>query len=253
MVNIYLLFGRLPIVCSTGKFWLSRTGKRHRVDGPAFISDGGKREWRQNDILHRDDGPAIEWDNGNQVWYQNGLRHRTDGPAMIIDGDRFWYQYDHLHRVDGPSIEYANPVGEYWYLNGLLHRLDGPAAVRYGIYWWYKDGMLHRDDGPATETVNGDRKWYQNGKLHRLDGPAIEKNDGTGLWYFESYPVPSEFIMKASARIRQRRAKTHKFIMDCLLSKLYDPRSKTGARRLQEGLRGSRLGNAFGSSPSLRP
>ena len=52
--------------------WRNKTGKLHRVDGPAIEWRDGDREWYINDELHRLDGPAIEFYDGTVKWYING-------------------------------------------------------------------------------------------------------------------------------------------------------------------------------------
>lgn len=72
--------------------YLNDKGPLHRLDGPAYVSRNGTKEWYQNDRLHREDGPSIEHKNGHKAWYQNGLPHRLDGPAVIYsDGYQAWY------------------------------------------------------------------------------------------------------------------------------------------------------------------
>lgn len=36
-------------------------GNPHKLDGPAFEDNDGRKEWYQNGKLHRIDGPAIEY------------------------------------------------------------------------------------------------------------------------------------------------------------------------------------------------
>ena len=74
--------------------YINEHGQLHRLDGPAYVSRNGTKEWYQNDLLHRVDGPAIEHKNGHRAWYQNGLPHRLDGPAAIYsDGGHDWFIY----------------------------------------------------------------------------------------------------------------------------------------------------------------
>ena len=70
--------------------WLLN-GRRHRVDGPAFITphdiwwnrESGlfttnwRKEWWLNGKLHRTDGPAIEYFNGDSVWYLDGKKSQS--------------------------------------------------------------------------------------------------------------------------------------------------------------------------------
>jgi hypothetical protein len=58
-----------------------------------FIDKYENKEWRnKSGKLHRVGGPAIEYVNGNKFWFQNGERHRIDGPAIEYHyGDKDWY------------------------------------------------------------------------------------------------------------------------------------------------------------------
>lgn len=49
-----------------------KTGRLHRLDGPAIEWDNGGKEWRQRGVHYRVDGPAIEWINGRKEWCLNG-------------------------------------------------------------------------------------------------------------------------------------------------------------------------------------
>lgn len=55
--------------------WI-REGKRHRINGPAYIEPYGFRVWYKNGKYHRLDGPAIIHNNGFEEWYRNGEYHR---------------------------------------------------------------------------------------------------------------------------------------------------------------------------------
>lgn len=48
-------------------------GKRHRLDGPAYIS-GNYQEWYKNGKLHREDGPAVI-DGKYLTWYVDGVQY----------------------------------------------------------------------------------------------------------------------------------------------------------------------------------
>ena len=85
-------------------------GKRHRVDGPAYIyySQDGKIQYEEyylNDKHHREDGPAFisYYEDGkieHESYYLNGQYHNPYGPAYIY------------YSQDG-KIDY-----ESYYLNG---------------------------------------------------------------------------------------------------------------------------------------
>jgi len=83
------------------------------------IDDYGNKEWRnKSGRLHRLDGPAIEYYYGDKYWYQNGKRHRIGAPAVeCVNGDKIWYQNGQFHRIDGPAIEYTNGI-KFWYYRG---------------------------------------------------------------------------------------------------------------------------------------
>ena len=79
------------IVRNNGSIEYYQTGRRHRLDGPAFECIDFK-EWYINGLLHREDGPAVEWANGYKAWYIKGKRHREDGPAIEwANGYKEWY------------------------------------------------------------------------------------------------------------------------------------------------------------------
>lgn len=54
--------------------WIRGDGELHRLDGPAYISKSGDKEWWVNGKPHRLDGPAIDWINGVQSFYIDGKR-----------------------------------------------------------------------------------------------------------------------------------------------------------------------------------
>ena len=97
--------------------------KRHREDGPAYITKLVK-EWWQNGKLHRAIGPAIEYKDHDREWYFNGLRHRNIGPAVIINGRKEWWQNGIKYRKNGPNVITA--LGE--------------------LIWYYGDKIMDRDE-----------------------------------------------------------------------------------------------------------
>jgi hypothetical protein len=63
-------------VDGTKEWWVE--GKRHRVDGPAYIGCGGNHmEWYIDGKRHRKGKPAVMRDDGARQWWVNGelLRH----------------------------------------------------------------------------------------------------------------------------------------------------------------------------------
>jgi hypothetical protein len=90
-------------------------GKKHRIDGPAFETTDGRKEWWMNGKLHRTDGPAIESQNGDKSWWVDGKLQRTDGPAIeLSNGGKEWWVDGKRHRTDGPAIELSNGGKEWW-------------------------------------------------------------------------------------------------------------------------------------------
>jgi hypothetical protein len=64
---------------------------RHRLDGPAILTDGYK-SWYANDKLHRLDGPAIEGEDAGKAWYVDGViitliysNGKYEGPESLQD------------------------------------------------------------------------------------------------------------------------------------------------------------------------
>lgn len=169
---------------------------------------------------------------GTKQWFRNGKLHRTDGPAHVSGVAREWYLYGELHREDGPAIEMILGNKMMWYWKGKKHRVGAPAIVSpFGEQWYHHD-LLHRIGGPAIESQQL-KKWYQHGKLHRIDGPAIE-NDGLYMWYFEGFEVDQKSLERIEARIKRRERQINTFILDRMLPKIYDPRRKSGQRRMLE-------------------
>jgi hypothetical protein len=92
-----------------GSRWWKLDGRRHRVDGPAFIGADGTTAWWLGDVLHRVDGPAIERPDGTKEWWVDGKQHRTDGPAVEWgNGSREWWVDGRRHREDGPAVEWSD-------------------------------------------------------------------------------------------------------------------------------------------------
>jgi hypothetical protein len=62
------------------------------MESVMYINRRGTQEWKANAIRHRLDGPAVISENGYRAWFVNGKRHRTDGPAVIFkNGYQKWY------------------------------------------------------------------------------------------------------------------------------------------------------------------
>lgn len=87
--------------------------KKHHPTEPAVVFNsptGRRREWWLRDKRHRVDGPAYlsevfdltnnQWVTETEIWCFKGYLHRADGPALIIDDlEEYWYmgaQFPHL-------------------------------------------------------------------------------------------------------------------------------------------------------------
>jgi hypothetical protein len=82
------------------KLWRNKSGKFHRLDGPAIEYTDGTKEWWQNGKRHRLDGPAVITESGYKQWYYRGLLHREDGPAIIFStGNKQWWVNDVHHKT----------------------------------------------------------------------------------------------------------------------------------------------------------
>lgn len=97
---IWAWYGRPWIVRGNSKdiVYLDKNGKRHRIYGPAYIS-------QKYDI---------------EEWWKEGLRHREGGPAYRHKNNMVWFYEGKLHRLDGPAvIEYGGPK-QYW-IDGIMY------------------------------------------------------------------------------------------------------------------------------------
>jgi len=59
------------------EYW--QNGKRHRVDGPAMITENGDEFWFFEGMLHRKDGPAVRYADGRLEYWNHGERILEDG------------------------------------------------------------------------------------------------------------------------------------------------------------------------------
>jgi len=74
--------------------YLNTEGKRHRIYGPAYVSQKYNiEEWWKDGIRHRIGGPAYIHNN-NMVWFVDGVLHRLDGPAVLEGGGpkQYWIE-----------------------------------------------------------------------------------------------------------------------------------------------------------------
>ena len=108
------------------------TRELHNPNGPA-IKTKHRQEYYIHNLRHRVGGPAFVSDDGpiTEAWYTEGRLDRADGPAVEYKGKRYYFRKGHLHREDGPAEESIdNPTGNYkWYKNGLESRVGGPSMV----------------------------------------------------------------------------------------------------------------------------
>jgi hypothetical protein len=70
-------------------------GKKHRIYGPAYISNYYRVE----------------------EWYKEGELHRVGGPARTHKDSKWYYKEGLLHRLDGPAVDQLGHPKEYW-ING---------------------------------------------------------------------------------------------------------------------------------------
>ncbi len=72
----------------------------HCEDGPAIewkapsTHHHGRREYWQNGKRHRVDGPALITEDGDEFWFLNGDAHRKNGPAIVYINDDCEYWVD---------------------------------------------------------------------------------------------------------------------------------------------------------------
>jgi len=110
----------------TTSWWLD--GKRHRVDGPAYMGEDGTLEWWIDGKRHRTDGPACEYADGTKLWYLDGKRHRVNGPAIeYAYGGKHWY-LDGKELTESQWIEAVKPkvascVGKMVEVDGVKYKL----------------------------------------------------------------------------------------------------------------------------------
>ena len=57
--------------------WRTSNRTYHRLDGPAFISYDGSKQWIVEGKTHREDGPAVEWANGINTWWLHNIEYEN--------------------------------------------------------------------------------------------------------------------------------------------------------------------------------
>jgi hypothetical protein len=77
-------------VCESGHQEWHINGKRHRTDGPAFISVYGSQAWYINGRCHRTDGPAVIRVKGTQHWWINGKEITQEVKAWMQKLNVVW-------------------------------------------------------------------------------------------------------------------------------------------------------------------
>lgn len=69
-------------------------GQRHRIFGPAYVSELYDIEaWFFEDKLHRDGNWAYRH-KGNFLWFKHGVPHNLNGPAVVEGGGPLQYWID---------------------------------------------------------------------------------------------------------------------------------------------------------------
>lgn len=68
---------------------------KHRLYGPAYISEYYKVE----------------------EWYKDGKLHRVGAPARTHKDSKWYFENGLLHRLDGPAVDQRGHPKEYW-ING---------------------------------------------------------------------------------------------------------------------------------------
>ena len=185
-------------------FIITKDGKRHREDGPAYISI--LYSYWKNGLLHREDGPAFKFPNGVKQYYINGnlckseedYKEKIDNMKNDNVVDDKIYTCEEFYKLpkdkQNGCVEYDDG-DKCWFKEGKLHRDDGPAIERdNGDKEWCKEGKLHREDGPAIEFADGSKEWYKEGKLHREDGPAIEWADRNKEYWLNGKRLPEDWF-----------------------------------------------------------
>ncbi len=61
----------------------------HRLGGPCFETNNGKKYWCQNNLLHREDGPAIEHPEQIKQYYKYYLNSQPLSEAEYWKTIRF--------------------------------------------------------------------------------------------------------------------------------------------------------------------
>jgi hypothetical protein len=185
--------------------------------------------------------PSVFTQDGVTYCYRYGKLHSVnDRPAVIFDGTRQWFRYGNLHRDNDLPAVINDEIRMSWYWNGYLHRNgDQPAVVSVdGCQEWHRYGKRHRDGDQPAVVADGWLAWYQNDERHRDNGqPALicTKNGIISrTWWFEGYAITEEQSKRFSERIQRERLRIEWFIRDRLVSKLYDPRTAPGQRRMIE-------------------
>jgi hypothetical protein len=208
------LFDRITsevVFVNPEEYWVN--GLKHRVDGPAVVTNAGVQEFwimgkrsrvgglpavigRETLVEHPITGVILNIIP--EEYWVNDERHRTDGPAVIRGdgGEEFWIS-GKRSRVGGlPAVTELGGSEEYW-LEGFRFRSDDlPAVVTKsrGVVrkeeWWrvlsfVEDdkpidlNLLHRDGGlPAVIYYNTFgalvEEYWVNGGKNRAPGPAVE-------------------------------------------------------------------------------
>ena len=131
-----------------------RSGKHHRLDGPAVV------ELSRN--FSRSSHLSLEW-------FENGVRHRADGPAIVTRRGRHVDSSERIHFGRG-------------------------GENRHTCLIWYHEGLLHRADGPAIEWSDGWEEWLWNEDRHRVELPAVVGPGGHREYHHRDYADKSSLL-----------------------------------------------------------
>lgn len=71
-----------PASKSWSIYYFDEEGERHNTHGPAIIHSSGTKLWFVNGKKHRYNGPAFVSSIG-EIWYNNDMIHRLTGPAQL--------------------------------------------------------------------------------------------------------------------------------------------------------------------------
>ena len=171
-------------------WWIN--GKRHRENGPAYVSGHLVKEDvdNPNDEIHHE-----EWWLDDKRYYlpseyeaelaKRKATHRNDVIDRIVNEsiNKPFHRWDY---GDPPSKTYTNSYSIYdaemsWLDdNSVPHRDVGPAIVKFGkggneFYRYYDHGVLTNEDGPAVIIYDKYGNLLQ--EIYYIDGEEMSKDE----------------------------------------------------------------------------